>query len=105
MKTKSFMISEKNFFLTKQWKKNQLFLLSEEKLLSSDPREAAYPLRSTITVPQEIYQVDKVQHINLGFKDFILWLTQPPVLSFSVYVCIYRCLLSHQHYKKGEGEI
>lgn len=43
------MISEKNFFLTKQWKKNQLFLLSEEKLLSSDPGEAACSHGSTIT--------------------------------------------------------
>lgn len=43
------MISGKNFFLTKQWKKNQLFLPSEEKLLSSDPGEAAYSHGSTVT--------------------------------------------------------
>lgn len=43
------MISEKNFFPTKQWKRNQLFLPSEEKLLSSDPGEAAYSQGSTVT--------------------------------------------------------
>ena len=78
MKTKSFMISEKNFFLTKRWKKYQLFLLSEEKLLSSDPGEHAHSHGNTImdatalpaSLPWERYQDDRLQRINLGFKDF-----------------------------------
>ena len=40
---KSFVIFEKNVFLTKRWKKYQLFFLSEGETWSSDPSGAPAP--------------------------------------------------------------
>ena len=93
MKTKSFMISEKNFFLTRHWKKYQLFLLSEEKLLSSDPGEHAHSHGNTImdatalpaSLPWERYQDDRLQRINLGFKDFH---SLPHSVNYSFFLCV-----------------